>query len=69
MIPDWVWGAALSGLVTGLITYGGIRVELRWHRTDIDRAHKRLDVIESAIFRPRRMQEPPNAGGEDSGSA
>lgn len=57
MIPDWFLGAALSGVITGLITYGGIRVEMRWHRTDIDRAHKRLDVIEAAIFRPRRTPD------------
>lgn len=57
-MPDWALAAIVSGLVTGLVTYGGLRVEMRWHRADIERAHRRLDVIEAAVFRPRRFPDP-----------
>lgn len=33
-----ILGGALSGLVAGLIAWGGLKVELRYHRRDIDRA-------------------------------
>ena len=35
-----------GGLACGLVTWGGLRVELRYLRRDIDRAHDRLDRIE-----------------------
>jgi hypothetical protein len=34
-----------SGLVTGLVTWGGMRVEIRYLRRDVDRAHWRLDQL------------------------
>jgi hypothetical protein len=35
--------AAVSGAVSGLISWGGVRVELRWLRRDVDRANSRHD--------------------------
>ena len=34
-----------AGLVTGLVTWGGLRVEIRYLRRDVDRAHWRLDQL------------------------
>lgn len=41
-----------SGLVTGLVTFGGISVKLDWMRADItriersqDHAHRRIDAV------------------------
>ena len=52
MIPEWLWASGLTGLVTGLISYGGMRVELRWlHEkikqveTTANKAHQRLDEM------------------------
>lgn len=42
--------ALVSALVTGLVTWGGLRVELRWLRRDVDHAHKRLDRLEGALI-------------------
>lgn len=37
--------AVLSGLVTGAVTWGAMRVEIRYLRRDVDRAHLRLDSL------------------------
>ena len=39
-----------SAIVTGLVTWGGIRVELRWLRRDVDRLDKRVDRVEGALI-------------------
>lgn len=44
-----------SGLVTGLVTWGGLRVELRYLRRDVDHAHHRLDAFERRL---RRLPDP-----------
>lgn len=44
--------ALASGVVTGLITWGGLRVELQWIRADVDRAHARLDHLDRLHLRP-----------------
>lgn len=48
----------ITGIVTGLVTVGGtwgaVRVELRYHRRDIDRAHRRIDEVERQIYKPIR---------------
>lgn len=36
--------AGLVGAVQGLVIWGGLRVELRYLRRDIDAAHRRLDI-------------------------
>jgi hypothetical protein len=41
--------ALLSGIVSGLIAWGGLRVELRYHRRDIDRAHERADDLDERL--------------------
>lgn len=46
-MPDWLFSAALSGVVTGLVAWGGIRVELRYMRRDIDQAVTRLRDVET----------------------
>jgi len=33
----------LTGLVTGAAAWGAIRIELKYHRRDIDHAHRRID--------------------------
>ena len=38
-------GAILSGAVAGLIAWGGLWVELRHIRREINAAHRRLDKI------------------------
>lgn len=38
--------AATTGLVSSLLTWGGLRVELRWLRRDVDLAHQRIDRLE-----------------------
>jgi hypothetical protein len=40
----------VSAVGTGLVTWGALRVELRWLRHDIDGAHKRLDRVEGALI-------------------
>lgn len=49
-MPDWLLSAILSGAVAGLIAWGGLIVELRYMRRDLDAvtkstraAHWRLD--------------------------
>jgi hypothetical protein len=50
----------LGGLACGLVTWGGLRVELRYLRRDIDRAHNRLDRIEERAtgLRLEKVQRP-----------
>ncbi len=43
---EQIISALLGGVVTGLITWGGVRVEMRWIRADLDRAHLRIDWLE-----------------------
>lgn len=47
MPPDWLLAALASGICTGLITYGGIRVELRYMKRGIRDAHSRLNQIKA----------------------
>lgn len=56
------WVVVLASSVgTGLVTWGAIRVELRWLRRDVDHAHTRLDRIENALLgrRPGRYTDLP----------
>lgn len=50
----------VGGLACGLVTWGGLRVELRYLRRDIDRAHNRLDRIEErgAGLRLEKVHRP-----------
>lgn len=38
--------AAITGIIGGLTTWGGLRVELRYLRRDIDLAHQRIDEMQ-----------------------
>lgn len=39
----------LTGVVSGLVAWGGVRVELRYLRRDVDKAHKRLDRLQGVL--------------------
>ncbi|BBF85388.1 hypothetical protein DLM_1772 [Aquitalea magnusonii] len=46
----------LTGVVSGLVAWGGVRVELRWIRQDTnraqkdaDRAHRRIDRLQGVV--------------------
>ncbi len=39
--------AILAGIITGLVTWGGIRIELIYMRRAINAAHRRLDIIKA----------------------
>jgi len=53
MNPAWMMFAyvvisgVLAGVIAGAVAYTTIRVQLKWHRRDIDWAHKRLDRLEA----------------------
>jgi hypothetical protein len=49
MIDSWLL-ALVTAVATGLVTWGAIRVELRWLRRDVDHSHKRIDRIEGALI-------------------
>lgn len=42
---ETIVGVILAGALQGLITWGAVRVEIRYLRRDIDRAHWRLDQL------------------------
>lgn len=37
--------AVVTGVITGAVTWGAMRVEVRYLRRDVDRAHWRLDSL------------------------
>lgn len=43
----------VAGLVAGLVTWGGLRVEMRYMRIIIEAAHDRLDKIGAPAARTR----------------
>lgn len=56
--------AVASGVVCGLIAWGGVRVELRWLRADIVRLEKRVDRVESAMIGRGARREIVPVGSE-----
>jgi len=48
-MESWLLALA-TAVVTGLVTWGGVRVELRWLRRDMDRLEKRQDRVESVLI-------------------
>ncbi len=42
MLPALLQGL-VAGIAAGLVFFGAVRVELRWLRRDVDRAHSRLN--------------------------
>lgn len=38
--------AAVTGVASGLVTWGMTRMELKWLRRDVDAAHARINKIE-----------------------
>ncbi len=38
--------AAIGGVITGGAAWAAIKVHIAWLRADIERAHKRLDMLE-----------------------
>lgn len=56
-------GAAIfAGIVQGLITWGAVRVEIRYLRRDTDRAHWRLDNLPCGTTGRRREDCPGGPG-------
>lgn len=47
----------MSGLVTGAVTWGAMRVEVRYLRRDVDRAHLRLDNLPCGGGYGRRLSD------------
>lgn len=47
MMPEWlqVLMALASPLCAAVGAYVAVRAELRWLRSDVDRAHHRLDLM------------------------
>lgn len=54
-METWLLALATAA-ATGLVTWGAMRVELRWLRRDVDHAHKRLDRIEGALIGRRAAE-------------
>ena len=46
-MPQWLEGALFSGFAAALMSWGAIRIELRYMRRDINAAHQRLDKIKA----------------------
>lgn len=44
-MTDIIVTAVLSGAVSSIATIAALKVELRWVRSEVHRAHKRLDQI------------------------
>lgn len=47
-MPDWVYQSAVSGLVAGLIAWGGLRVELAVMRTQLQWLRRDVDFLLTA---------------------
>jgi hypothetical protein len=45
LIATAVITAGLTGAISSVATVAGVKVELRWLRRDVDKAHKRLDIV------------------------
>jgi len=48
-MESWLLALA-TAVVTGLVTWGGVRVELRWLRRDLDKMERRQDRIEGVLI-------------------
>jgi len=44
-MTDVIMIAIITAAINGAVTWGVVRTELKYHRRDIDAAHKRLDNI------------------------
>ena len=42
--------ALASGAVCGLVAWGGMRVELRWLRSDVNKLDKRVNRVEDELI-------------------
>lgn len=49
MLPDWLAAVLVSGAVQGLVTWGGVAVTLRWHKTRLDGHDVRLNMHAARI--------------------
>jgi hypothetical protein len=49
VVESWLF-ALVTAVATGLVTWGAIRVELRWLRRDVDHAHRRLDRVVDVLI-------------------
>lgn len=44
-MPEWLIPALFSGVVSGLVAWATVRVEMRYLKIAIEAAHDRLDAI------------------------
>jgi hypothetical protein len=61
--PDTIAGAVLPALVSGAVTWGVMRTEMRWLRRDVDDIRKRVADHENhgRIHTHRRRDDPLDA--------
>lgn len=52
-IDAWIIGL-VSAIVTGLIAWGGFRMELRWLRADIERTRADIETVRQTASRAHR---------------
>ena len=51
---DWLT-PLFTAVVSGAVTYGILKTELKYLRRDVDHAHARLDVYDNVIFERRKV--------------
>lgn len=44
-LAGYLMPAVIAGIVSGLTSYGALRVHLAWLRSDVDKAHERIDRL------------------------
>jgi hypothetical protein len=48
-MPDAILSALISGAVAGLVAWGGVKVELRWLRRDVDDTRKLANDVSKRV--------------------
>jgi len=60
VIPEWLQIASViaSPLFAAGAAYAAVRVELSWHRREIERAHERIDDHDDRLFEILKGHRP-----------
>lgn len=53
-MPDWLLQVIVSGAVTGAVTWGVVRTELKYLRRDVDHLTQRLNDHEQSTHERRQ---------------